>query len=857
MTLRESDPGRLQRRLAGWRELARWTLMFERLWPALWPPLGVAGAFLCLALLGIPPMLPPLAHIILLAATAVAIVVLLARGLRGLRMPEDGAADRRLERASGLRHRPLSVLADTPTATDEAGLALWQAHIARAVAQIRRIRVGLPHPGLARQDRRALRGGLVVGLVACLGVAGTDAPDRVLAALQPTLPRAAAARTAQLQAWITPPGYTRIPPVFLRPALHTLSVPAGSHLTVSVTGGNGVPALTLDRRSTPFKALDKGSFQADQDLTAGGRLTVHRNGGDIASWDLTVIADQPPTAAWAEPPGPVRSDPQRLRLPWRTTDDYGVESLQAELHLRDRKDASPVVIAIPLSGDAPKAAHGVDEQDLTANPWAGLPVIGQLVARDAPGQTGRSAEAEFVLPERPFHNPVARALIAIRKGLSLHPDNRDSAVDGLDALLVRPQAFGEDFGAYLNLGAIYYLLENDQTSGAVPWAQERMWELALHMEEGSLDRTARALEQARQAVQDALKRAEQQPTDANRQALDQKLRELEKAIQERMQALAQQLQRNGQQTPYDETMQRLSSRDMQRLAEQARQAARQGDMQTAEQRMAELQRMLDALRNARPMTAEEMQREQQRQKGRQQMGALQDMIRRQGGLVDHAQSRDQNADQQNGDQQNSDQQSGDQQSGDQQSQSPADAAQQRQADRRTQQALRRALGELMQQFGDLTGKIPPSLGQADQDMQAAGQALGEGQDKAAGEAEQRAIADLQKGGQQMGQQMAQQFGTGQQGEGTQPEDMGLSLQDGPDDGPGFGPLPGHAGRRDPLGRRYGEGHNGADETNDVQVPDQAARQRAQEIEQMLRQRGADRTRPQEELDYINRLLKQF
>ena len=41
-------------------------------------------------------------------------------------------------------------------------------------------------------------------------------------------------------------------------------------------------------------------------------------------------------------------------------------------------------------------------QDLTAHPWAGLPVSGDWWARDAPGQAGASKDAEFVLPERPF-----------------------------------------------------------------------------------------------------------------------------------------------------------------------------------------------------------------------------------------------------------------------------------------------------------------------------------------------------------------------------------------------------------------------------------------------------------------------
>ena len=41
------------------------------------------------------------------------------------------------------------------------------------------------------------------------------------------------------------------------------------------------------------------------------------------------------------------------------------------------------------------------------------------------------------------------------------------------------------------------------------------------------------------------------------------------------------------------------------------------------------------------------------------------------------------------------------------------------------------------------------------------------------------------------------------------------------------------------------------------VPEERERQRTQAIEEELRRRGADRMRPQMELDYIDRLLKQF
>lgn len=856
MTPVERNAELLVRRLAGWRLLARLALLFESVWPALWPALGVVGAFLCLALLDLPRHLPPMLHLALLLGTGIAVLGLLARGLRRIAPPDDSAADRRLEVASGLRHRPLSVITDHPAGSDPAADPLWRAHVTRALAQLRRLRVGLPRPGLARRDPYALRGALLVSLVAALTIAGPDAPGRVAQAFAPMLPRAPVAPGTELQAWITPPSYTRLAPIFLHPGAGTVTAPAGSHLTVSVTGsaGEGPPSLTLNGHVTKFQALDAASYQADQDLTAGGRLTVGRDGGELAGWDLTVVADRPPTAAWTEPPGET-GDGQHIKLPWTVTDDYGVVGLQAELRLRDRPAAPPMVITIPLPGGDPRNAHGISQQDLTAHPWAGLPVIARLIARDAPGQTGESAPVELVLPERPFNNPVARALIGARRALSLHPEDRDSAVAVLDSLLLAPQAFGTDFGAYANLSALYYLLEFDKSPAAIDQEQQGMWQLALHMEEGLTDRTARELEEARQAANDALDRAQKDPSQANRDELEKRLAELQNAIQHHLQALLDQLRRSPDEMPLDPNAMILNGRQMQRLADGARDATRQGKMDDAQRQMAELDKMLEELRNAQAQPdAAEARNAERRQRGRQQMSVVQDMIARQGGVLDHTQQRIEPAPRFGGNLHPPTQ-----------AEDPAAA---READQRVQQALRRALGELMQRFTDLTGKLPPSLGEADTAMRAAGEALGQGQDQVAGAAEQQAIEALQKGGREMGQTMAQQFGKGQggrEGEADDGEDddgsLGLSLQDGRGDWNGRGARPGSPytpdSRRDPFGRRTGQGGSDLDESSTVTVPEQREQQRTQDIEQELRRRGADRTRPQYELDYIDRLLHQF
>src|ERR1035437_847536 len=96
------------------RALARAVLLFERILPAVWPPLGVVGAFLCAALLALPALLPPMLHLVLLVGIGLAIAGLLARGMRRVMRPSETEADRRLERASGLHHRPLAVLPDRP-----------------------------------------------------------------------------------------------------------------------------------------------------------------------------------------------------------------------------------------------------------------------------------------------------------------------------------------------------------------------------------------------------------------------------------------------------------------------------------------------------------------------------------------------------------------------------------------------------------------------------------------------------------------------------------------------------------------------------------------------------------------------
>ncbi len=112
-------------------------------------------------------------------------------------------------------------------------------------------------------------------------------------------------------------------------------------------------------------------------------------------------------------------------------------------------------------------------------------------------------------------NSIACASMAIRRnGLSLHL---------VIALGVERAGFAGFHGARRAWRRLRCPLQSGHDSfpasvrkslEAIGPAQQRMWELALHLEEGQTERTARTLDEARQAARDALDMISQS-NDAN------------------------------------------------------------------------------------------------------------------------------------------------------------------------------------------------------------------------------------------------------------------------------------------------------------------------------------------------------
>ena len=81
------------------------------------------------------------------------------------------------------------------------------------------------------------------------------------------------------------------------------------------------------RQAQDFTAIDKQNFRIERKLTDGKELSLHQGGSLLGRWPIEIVPDNPPTIAFANPPGTTAR--AALRLDFQTADDYGVASAKA------------------------------------------------------------------------------------------------------------------------------------------------------------------------------------------------------------------------------------------------------------------------------------------------------------------------------------------------------------------------------------------------------------------------------------------------------------------------------------------------------------------------------------------------
>lgn len=850
---------------------AEWVLRVEKIWPQIAAALSVLAGFLGVVWLGWLALLPDLARwgVIVLVAGALVFVVSAARrfsklsaqtsGRREPRISNRDQAIKRIEHASALKHQPLAALEDSltalPSGTHDGAAnetkALWAAHQARMKAQLKALKTGAPNPRFFALDVFALRAIAGILFVCGLVFGNGDYTDRLSNAFAIT---AEDPRPLRVDIWANPPSYTNRAPLVLsfsdqvmgEGAIPSLFVPEGSELTVRIQGSRDLRPLFIDAEngsSLRFEAPEAGenvaSWEEDPPLVyqtrldASGTLSILDEDRTMASWQLSIVEDESPSIQLTEDPLINLND--TFKFTYALEDDHGIASAFASYRPLDigvAEDARPLVKApdhaLPLPSNRTRTGTASTTRSLMDHPLAGSTVEVTLSATDQAGQVGYSEPFELALPSRVFRKPLARALVDQRRRLALDARRQIVVLEAVDALLIAPELFSMDYGAYLGLQLVQTSLVDAQDDDALREVLAQIWDLALTIEDGDLTNAERNLRDAQEALRRAL---ENGASDEEIARLTEELRE---AMREYLQALAENAQRRQQmgeqQQPLDG--QEMQTSDLDRMLDQIQELAQSGARDAAQQMLSQLQQMLDNMRTAQQ---QQMQNGQQNQMS-QAMQELSEIIRRQRELMDQTFRQQQQGQQgQRGqNQQGQNQQGMGQQPGGNQPMTPEQMAEALRQLQDQQNALSQRLEELRQQLGEM------GLGEEQ------GSAFGD-----AGEAMGRAEGALQEGapGQAVGPQ-GQALDALRRGI----DQLAEAMQNGPGSQPGQQSGRGQA-NRDPLGRpRRTEGPDFGEATK---VPDEIDIQRARRVLEELRRRLSNPDRPQLELDYLERLLERF
>jgi uncharacterized protein (TIGR02302 family) len=825
---------------------AKYAIAWERAWPNLARLMTVVGLFLVVSWAGLWLVLPSVARAIGLGLFALLLLGALVPLIR-FRWPTREEALGRLDRGTGIRHRPATALTDTLTTQDPVARALWQVQRERTLASLKRIRAGLPSPRLAIHDPWALRALVMVMLVASYVAAGDERALRISSAfdwngvLAPT--------NIRVDAWVTPPVYTGKPPIILSSANREnaaqdgpLAVPAGSTVIVRSSGGTlDVVAGGGVSETAPNEQAPKGTNE--RHFTVKGDGTVHvRAPSGQPQWKFAATPDRAPTISLAK--DPERQARGSLQMSYKIEDDYGVTEARAQFAAREtpKGAAEPRPLfeppQFPLVLPNARTRNGVGQtvKDLSEDPYAGAEVTLTLTAKDEAGNTANSEPFNMRLPERLFVKPLARALIEQRRILALDANQNGQVYAALDALMIAPEMFMPEAGQYLGLHSVARQLDAARTDAALRDVVASLWALAVTIEDGNISDVDKALRAAQDALKQALERGASDEeikklTDNLRAALDNFLRQLAEQFKNNPQQLAR---------PLDPNTRTLSQNDLKNMLDRMERLSRSGDKDAARQLLEQLQQMLENLQMAQPGQGGDNEMEQA-------LNELGDMIRKQQQLRDKTfkQGQDSRRDRMRGKQ-------GDQSMGDlqQDQQGLRDRLKQLQEElakrgmgpaQRGQKGQRGEQGQQGQQGqqGGEQGDGEDGLGEADSAMGDATGRLGEGNADGAVDSQGRALEALRKGAQSLAEAMQQGDGEGQ------------------NDGPGnrAGRQQGAQRGTDPLGRPLQGREFGDDYT--VKIPGEIDVQRVRRILEELRRRLADPSRPQIELDYIERLLKDY
>ncbi|QQA45031.1 TIGR02302 family protein [Pelagovum pacificum] len=865
--------------------LTRAGLVAERVTRAFWPTWTVLFLVLAPLMMGWHERMPLELFWGIGIVAVIALLVTLWQGARRFRWPSKVDALERVDAA--MPGRPISALADTQAigSGDSGSEGVWRAHVARMQERSKAARAVQPDLRVSSRDPYGLRymallvfvAALLFGSILRVGSVADMTPgggDRVLS-------------TGPVwEGWIEPPSYTGKPTLYLNDIEPgSVAVTEGARVTLRLYGdadalsvsesvsGTPPPPVETDEPEAPA-ATEIGMREQGFDVAQNGSITIDGDGG--ASWDITVQQDAAPTVEITGPPDVEAYG--EMSLPFHASDDYAVSSgraiIELDLEAIDRiyglsvepepRDPLIVDLPMPFSGDRADFDEAMID-DFSQHPFANLPVTITMEVQDGLEQTGVSEPNAMSLPGRRFFQPVAKAVIELRRDLLWSKENASRVSDLLKAVANRPGDIIRSETSYLRLNYITRQLDSAVREGMTTESQdeiaEALWDLAVQLEDGSLADARERLRRAQERLAEAMRNG------ASEEEIQELMQELREAVDDYTRMLAEQQQAQNGEDGTDQPDQQaqetfeFSQDELQALMDRIQELMEEGRMAEAQELMDQLNQLMEN------MQVTEGEPGQQGQ-GQQSMQDLSETLRDQQGLSDEA-FRDlqeqfgqgqqgQQGQPQDGEQPGQQAENGQGQQGEQQGEGMGqggDAQDGRtggengeggemslaERQRALREELNRQQGNLPNLGGDAADEARRSLDRAGEAMDGAEDALENGDIPEAIDRQAEAMDALREGIRNLGDALA---------ENQQDQQPGQGQADGENATGRVEPQ-----RRDPLGRQLGDtGRYGTDE-NLLQGED--IYRRAEELLEELRRRSSDQLRPEVERDYLERLLDRF
>lgn len=856
-------PQKTGRRIAVALRLTWAGLVFERLARAFWPLWVIilgSLAVLGLDLTGAFGLTDD--HYVLIGLAAAAVIAM-AIGIKRFRWPDRNTAITRLD--AQFPQRPLAMLADTQALgrADPGTRGLWAISRDRMADLAARARPVPPDAALARRDPFALRH---VALVLALATVLFGSFGRIagLGGDTPAGPADAAIPGPSWEAWAEPPPYTAKPSLYLNEqTADVLTLPKGTKFRLRFYGEPGAIGVvqTVSLASPPVDGVAKPS--AEFVLEQSGMLEITGPGGQ--QWEVAMQPDAPPSITADGPVKRLRAG--KFAQGFIASDDFGLKRATAEFTLDlgavdrrfgltiDPETVAAVILDMPLPRRGSKTevkARLTD--DLSKHVFANLPVTMILTATDAAGQSGRSDPVQLILPGQRFFDPMAAAVIEMRRGLLWNRANAPRNLQVLRAVTWASEGLFRNEADLARLKAIMVKLSKEQvlSDKTRDDLAEEMWQLALTLEEGDLNSARERLERAQGRLDEAIRRG------ADPAEIEELMAEMREAFDEYLERLAEEQgeedDKDQIQDP-DQNAMTMNQDQLQQMFDELERLMAEGKTAEAAELMERLRQFMENMKVV----------EGQGGPGSQSMKRLGETMRRQQDLSDDAFRELQDG--QDGSEGEEGQQ-GQEQGGQQPGQQPGEQSQGQEGQRRPGegqgqgqgtgegedgegQSLSDRQGQIRRQLEALQrGQLPGAgnekgaegrrqLGEAGRAMDGAEEALRDGDLGEALDRQAEAMEALRQGIRELGQAMTE----GNQTEGQASRQTDADAPEGP------------GGSRDPLGRPGNDVMTHGSDGNLAE--DLQGQRRAQELLDEIRRRSGDFARPEDERSYLKRLMDLF